>query len=67
MTWCDLKGICCNVCFRNPLNAILRATGGGVAPALRISRKMGVFLGPPHVHDFVKERSFLYPGKKYKG
>ena len=33
----------------------------GVAPALRISRKMGSFLRPPHVRDFVKEGYFFVP------
>ena len=39
----------------------------GAAPALRISRKKGSFLRPPHVRDFVKEEYFLYPGTKYGG
>ena len=62
MTWCDLKGMCCNVCFRNPLNAILRALGGGggggggMAPALRISRKMGVFFRTSACPRFCKRR-----------
>ena len=33
----------------------------GVAPALRISRKKGSFLRPPHVRDFVKEGYFFVP------
>ena len=33
--------------------------GGGGAPALRISRKKGSFLRPPHVRDFVKEGYFF--------
>ena len=37
------------------------------APVLRISRKKGSFLGPPHVHDSVKEWYFLYLGTKYGG
>ena len=45
----------------------LRYRGGGGAPALRISRKKGSFLRPPHVRDFVKEVYFLYPGTKYGG
>ena len=36
----------------------------GTAPALRISRKKGSFLRPPHVRDFVNEG---YPGTKYGG
>ena len=39
----------------------------GVEPALRISRKKGSFLRPPHVRDFVKEGYFLYSGTKYGG
>ena len=50
--------------------------GGGhsgterAAPALRISRKKGSFLKPPHVRDFVKEGYFFVPwyevcGSKY--
>ena len=31
---------------------------------LRISRKKGSFLRPPHVRDFVKEGYLLYPGTK---
>ena len=31
----------------------------GVAPALRISRKKGSFLRPPHVRDFVKKGYFF--------
>ena len=33
----------------------------GAAPALRISRKTGSFLRPPHVRDFVKEGYFFVP------
>ena len=33
----------------------------GAAPALRISRKEGSFLRPPHVRDFVKEGYFFVP------
>ena len=33
----------------------------GAAPALRISRKKGSFLRPPHVRDFVKEGYFCVP------
>ena len=33
----------------------------GAAPALRISRKKGLFLRPPHVRDFVKEGYFFVP------
>ena len=33
----------------------------GAAPALRISRRKGSFLRPPHVHDFVKEGYFFVP------
>ena len=33
----------------------------GAAPALRISRKKGSFLRPPHVRDFVKEGYFFVP------
>ena len=33
----------------------------GAAPALRISRKKGSFLRPPHVRDFVKEEYFVVP------
>ena len=39
----------------------------GAAPSLRISRRRGLFLRPPHVRDFVKEGYFLYPGTKYGG
>ena len=39
----------------------LRYRGGGGAPALRISRKKGSFLRPPHVRDFVKEWYFFVP------
>ena len=35
--------------------------GGGGAPALRILRKKGSFLRPPHVRDFVKEGYFFVP------
>ena len=35
--------------------------GGGGTPALRISRKKGSFLRPPHVRDFVKEGYFFVP------
>ena len=35
--------------------------GGGRAPSLRISRKKGYFLRPPHVRDFVKEGYFFVP------
>ena len=35
--------------------------GGGAAPVLRISRKKGSFLRPPHVCDFVKEGYFSEP------
>ena len=35
--------------------------GAGAAPALRISRKTGSFLRPPHVRDFVKEGYFFVP------
>ena len=31
----------------------------GVAPALRISRRKGLFVRPPHVRDFVKEGYFF--------
>ena len=31
----------------------------GAAPSLRISRKKGSFLRPPHVRDFVKEGYFF--------
>ena len=31
----------------------------GAPPALRISRKKGSFLRPPHVRDFVKEGYFI--------
>ena len=34
---------------------------GGAAPSLRISRKKGSFLRPPHVRDFVKEGYFFVP------
>ena len=33
----------------------------GAAPSLRISRKKGSFLRPPHVCDFVKEGYFFVP------
>ena len=33
----------------------------GAAPSLRISRKKGSFLRPPHVRDFVKEGYFFVP------
>ena len=33
----------------------------GAAPALRISRKTGSFLRPPHVRDLVKEGYFFEP------
>ena len=33
----------------------------GAAPSLRISRKKGSFLGPPHVRDFVKEGYLFAP------
>ena len=33
----------------------------GAAPVLRISRKKGYFLRPPHVRDFVKEGYFFVP------
>ena len=33
----------------------------GAAPALRISRKKGSFLRPPHGRDFVKEGYFFVP------
>ena len=33
----------------------------GAAPALRISRKKGSFLRPPHVRDFVKEGFLCIP------
>ena len=33
----------------------------GVAPALRISRKKGSFLRPPHVSNFVKVGYFFVP------
>ena len=33
----------------------------GVPPALRISRKRGSFLRPPHVRNFVKEGYFFVP------
>ena len=36
-------------------------TEGGGAPSLRISRKKGSFLRPPHVRDFVKEGYFCVP------
>ena len=41
--------------------------GGGGAPALRISRKKGSFLRPPHVRDFVKEGYFFVPRYKVWG
>ena len=47
--------------------------GGGdsgtevAAPALRISRKKGSLLRPPHVHDFVKEGYFFVPGYEVWG
>ena len=52
---------------------IIRGGGGGgggsgiegATPALRISRKKGSFLRPPHVRDFVKEGYFFLP--KYGG
>ena len=40
-------------------------TEGGAAPALRISRKKGSFLRPPHVRDFVKEGYFFVPRGDY--
>ena len=33
----------------------------GAAPALRISRRRGLFLRPPHVRDFVKKGYFFVP------
>ena len=33
----------------------------GAAPALRLSRKKGFVLRPPHVRDFVKEWYFFVP------
>ena len=33
----------------------------GAAPALRISRKKGSFLRPPHVRDLVNEGYFFVP------
>ena len=39
----------------------------GAAPALRISLKMGSFLRPPHVCDFVKEGYFFVPRYKVWG
>ena len=33
----------------------------GAAPALRISRKKGSFLRPPHVRDFVNEGYLFVP------
>ena len=39
----------------------LRYRGGGGAHSLRISRKKGSFLRPPHVLDFVKEGYFFVP------
>ena len=54
------------LCLRgNTENDERMAPGGGtqvqrgVAPALRISRKKGSFLIPPHVRDFVKEGYFF--------
>ena len=41
--------------------------GGRGAPALRISRKKGSFLRPPHVRDFVKEGYFFVPRYKVRG
>ena len=40
---------------------------GGAAPSLRISRKKGSFLRPPHVRDFVKEGYFFVPRNKVWG
>ena len=56
------------VSFRDIL--VTRGGGGGggtqvqrgAAPSLRISRKKGSFLRPPHVRDFVKEGYFFVPG-----
>ena len=39
----------------------------GAAPTLRISRKKGSFLRPPHVRDFVKEGSFFVPRYEVRG
>ena len=39
----------------------LQDTSREPAPALRISRKKGSFLKPPHVRDFVKEGYFFLP------
>ena len=33
----------------------------GAVPALRISRKKGSFLRPPHVRNFIKEGYFFVP------
>ena len=41
--------------------------GGGGAPSLRVSRKKGSFLRPPHVRDFVKEGYFFVPGYEVWG
>ena len=57
----------CEVMVRILCNVSPREGGGGTqvqrgaAPALRISRKKGSFLRPPHVRDFVKEGYFFVP------
>ena len=45
--------------YRNTSVSHSRGGGGGHL-ALRISRKNGSFLRPPHVRDFVNEGYFLY-------
>ena len=65
----------CVACRTSPAQqykGVARSRGGhsgteGVAPALRISRKKGSFLRPPHVRDLQKKGTFLYPGTKYGG
>ena len=42
-------------------NSVFTANKKGGAPALRISRKKGSFLRPPHVRDFIKEGYFFVP------
>ena len=49
-------------------------TSGGGTPVQRgphlrygFRGRRGLFLRPPHVRDFVKKGTFLYPGKKYGG